>query len=111
VIRSRHAAVGSIPAAVHADDEIREWIKALVIPEREVWLAESGEGRVLAMLMLDGGWIDQLYVDPTWTGRGWAPASSSWQSHVDRPDCNCGRSSLTPGRGGSTSATASLPPR
>jgi GNAT superfamily N-acetyltransferase len=68
LIRSRHASVGSIPGAIHSDDEIREWIKAVVIPEQEVWLAESDEGQVLAMLVLDGGWIDQLYVDPTWTG-------------------------------------------
>jgi GNAT superfamily N-acetyltransferase len=70
LIRSRKASVGSIPAAVHSDDEVREWIKAVVIPQREVWLVEFEEGRVLAMLVLDGGWIDQLYVDPTWTGMG-----------------------------------------
>jgi GNAT superfamily N-acetyltransferase len=39
-----------------------------VIPKREVWIAESDEGGVLAMLVLDGDWIDQLYVDPVWTG-------------------------------------------
>ena|SRR5258706_14255397 len=70
LIRSRRASVGSIPSAVHSDDEIREWINAVVIREREVWLAESDEGRALAMLVLDGSWIDQLYVDPTWTGMG-----------------------------------------
>src|SRR5947207_6550326 len=70
LIRSRHASVGSIPGAVHSDDEVREWIKDVVIPEREVWLAESDGGQVLATLVLDGGWIDQLYVDPIWTGVG-----------------------------------------
>ena len=44
LIRSRQASVGSIPAAVHPDGEIRGWIKGVVIPEREVWLAESAEG-------------------------------------------------------------------
>ena len=58
LIRSRHASVGSIPGAVHSDDEVREWIKDVVIPEREVWLAESDGGQVLATLVLDGGWID-----------------------------------------------------
>jgi GNAT superfamily N-acetyltransferase len=70
LIRSRRASVGSIPSPVHSDDEIREWIKAVVIPDREVWLAESDEGQALAMLVLDGNWIDQLYVDPIWTGMG-----------------------------------------
>jgi GNAT superfamily N-acetyltransferase len=70
LIRSRRAAIGSIPPPVHSDDEIREWIKNVVIPEREVWVAASGDGQVLAMLVLDGGWLDQLYVDPGWTGNG-----------------------------------------
>jgi GNAT superfamily N-acetyltransferase len=69
LIRSRQASIGPIPPAVHSDDEVREWIKVVVIPEREVWLAEA-DGQVLATLVLDGGWIDQLYVDPVWTGIG-----------------------------------------
>jgi GNAT superfamily N-acetyltransferase len=59
LIRSRHAAV-----------EIREWIRAVVIPQREAWLVESDDRRVLAMLVLDEDWIDQLYVDPGSTGMG-----------------------------------------
>jgi len=70
LIRSRQASVGSIPAAVHSDDEIREWVKTVVIPEREVWVAVSAEGQAMAVLVLDDGWIDQLYVDPPWTGLG-----------------------------------------
>jgi GNAT superfamily N-acetyltransferase len=70
LIRSRQAAVGAIPAAVHSDDEIREWIKAVVIPEREVWLVVSSTGQALALLVLDDGWVDHLYVDPDWTGMG-----------------------------------------
>jgi GNAT superfamily N-acetyltransferase len=70
LIRSRHAAVGSIPPPVHSDDEIREWIRAVVIPQREAWLVESDDRRVLAMLVLDEDWIDQLYVDPGSTGMG-----------------------------------------
>jgi GNAT superfamily N-acetyltransferase len=70
LIRSRQAAAGSIPAPVHSDDEVREWIKAVVVPEREVWLAESDGGLVLAMLVLDDDWIDELYLDPSSTGMG-----------------------------------------
>ncbi|MEG3632612.1 GNAT family N-acetyltransferase [Micromonospora palythoicola] len=70
LIRSRRAAIGAIPAAVHPDDEVREWIRAVVIPEREVWLMEDGDGRPLAVLVLDEGWVDQLYVDPACIGRG-----------------------------------------
>ena len=51
LIRSRRAAVGAIPAAVHSDAEAREWISAVVVPEREVWLMEDvdsqGPGKVV----------------------------------------------------------------
>ena len=42
----------------------------MVIPEREVWLAEDGDGRPLAVLVLEDDWIDQLYVAPGRTGHG-----------------------------------------
>jgi len=70
LIRSRRAAVGAIPPSVHSDDEVREWISAVVIPQHEVWLAEDDDGRPLAVLVLDGDWIDQLYVAPGRTGGG-----------------------------------------
>jgi RimJ/RimL family protein N-acetyltransferase len=40
-----------------------------VLARREVWVVE-GDDRVVALLVLDGEEIDQLYVDPEWTGRG-----------------------------------------
>ena len=70
LIRSRHAAVGAIPPSIHPDAETHEWISAVVIPEREVWLTEDADGRPLAVLILDGSWVDQLYVEPTCTGMG-----------------------------------------
>ncbi|MEV0901848.1 GNAT family N-acetyltransferase [Actinoplanes sp. NPDC049802] len=70
LIRSRRAAAGAIPPAVHSDAEVRDWVGAVVVPEREVWLTEDSDGRPLAVLVLDGDWIDQLYVDPPVTGRG-----------------------------------------
>jgi GNAT superfamily N-acetyltransferase len=70
LIRSRRAAVGAIPASVHSDAEAREWISAVVLPEREVWLMEDADSRPLAVLVLDDDWVDQLYVDPAVTGQG-----------------------------------------
>lgn len=49
---------------------MREWISFVVIPEREVWVAEDGAGQPLAVLVLDDDWIDQLYVAPGHTGGG-----------------------------------------
>jgi GNAT superfamily N-acetyltransferase len=70
LIRSRAAAAGAIPPAVHSDAEVREWVSSVVVPEREVWLMADNSGQPLAVLVLDDGWIDQLYVQHACTGRG-----------------------------------------
>jgi GNAT superfamily N-acetyltransferase len=67
--RSREAAVPEIPPPVHREDEVRAWFAEMVLPEREVWVADDG-GAVAGILVLEGDWIDQLYVDPDHTGRG-----------------------------------------
>ena len=67
-LRSRKATVPAIPPAVHSDEEVRDWLANVVLPTKEVWVAEVGEP--VAMMVLDDGWIDQLYVDPSWMGRG-----------------------------------------
>ena len=72
-LRARRAssAKGTIPPLVHADDDVREWVGQIVIPTRECWLAERSPGAVIvAMLVLEDDWIDQLYVDPDLTGVG-----------------------------------------
>ena len=69
LLRSRKAAVPAIPAPVHSDKEIRAWLQAVVFPERELWVAKEF-GAVIAVMVLDGGWIDQLYVDPDSAGVG-----------------------------------------
>lgn len=68
-LRSRHASVPAIPAPVHDDDEVRGWFAEVVLPERETWVAEV-DGAVVGLLVLEGGDVDQLYVDPALTGQG-----------------------------------------
>ena len=68
-LRARHAAVPAIPPPVHADDDVRRWFTEVVLPEREVWVTDGG-GALTGLLVLDGGWLDQLYVDPARTGEG-----------------------------------------
>jgi GNAT superfamily N-acetyltransferase len=68
-LRSRLAAVPAIPAPIHGDDEVYEWFATVIIPERETWVIEHAQ-RIVALLVLEPGWIDQLYVDPAFTGRG-----------------------------------------
>jgi GNAT superfamily N-acetyltransferase len=68
-LRSRRAAEPAAPAPVHSDGEVRHWFATVVVPSRETWLAEV-DGAAVAVLVLDGDELDQLYVDPGWQGRG-----------------------------------------
>lgn len=68
-LKSRKASVPDIPSPVHSDAAVRAWFEKRVFPERELWVAKS-DGAVLALLVLDGEWIDQLYVGPDHVGHG-----------------------------------------
>jgi GNAT superfamily N-acetyltransferase len=68
-LRSRYASIPAIPAPVHTDEEAREWFASVVIPDRDIWVIARDDLPV-ALLVLDDGWVDQLYVDPQWTGDG-----------------------------------------
>jgi GNAT superfamily N-acetyltransferase len=68
-LRARRHAVPEIPPLVHADDEVRQWMHA-VLEEQEAWLAYADDGPLLGLMVLDGDWLGQLYLDPAWTGRG-----------------------------------------
>lgn len=62
-LRARRAAGPAIPPAVHTDDEVRAWFRDVVLPNAEVWLIGPRHDPK-AMMVLDGDWIEQLYVDP-----------------------------------------------
>lgn len=68
-LRSRAASAPDIPPPAHTDEEVRAWFTTIVLPTREVWVADI-EGTVVAVLVLHDDWIDQLYVDPSHTGQG-----------------------------------------
>jgi len=68
-LRARYHAVPAIPPPTHSDDEIRQWMHC-VLDEQEAWLVVACDGAVLGMMVLDGDWVEQLYMDPAWTGRG-----------------------------------------
>jgi GNAT superfamily N-acetyltransferase len=69
-LRARNAALGVIPAPVHSDDDVRAWFASHVLPECELWVAEDEAGSLAGIMVLSGPWLDQLYVEPTMTGRG-----------------------------------------
>ena len=71
-MRARRAAADDmIPQLpVHSDDEVRAWFAGHVIRDCELWVAEDGTSSLAGILVLDGSWVDQLYVEPGLTGRG-----------------------------------------
>ncbi len=68
-LRSREASAPSIPPTPHPDEEVRQWFDEVVLTSCDVWVADH-RGDVVALMVLDGEWIDQLYVDPALTGTG-----------------------------------------
>ncbi len=71
-IASRRGAARYFPT-VHSDDDIRGWIASHVVPNLEVWVAEAADaaqGKIIAMMALDGDMLEQLYVAPAWQRRG-----------------------------------------
>jgi pimeloyl-ACP methyl ester carboxylesterase/GNAT superfamily N-acetyltransferase len=53
----------------HTDDEVRAWIRRDVIPSGRTWVATEGE-RVVGMMVVGPGDLEQLYVAPDRLGRG-----------------------------------------
>lgn len=76
-VRSRSASVPHIPPPVHTDDEVRAFFEHVVLPQREVWVADDGHV-VVAVLVLDDEWVDQLYVEPGQTGQGVGQQLIDW---------------------------------
>ncbi|MGW0993746.1 GNAT family N-acetyltransferase [Streptomyces sp. NPDC002520] len=69
-LRSYTAALPSVVRA-RSDDEVREYIRDVVVPSRETWVAEAGGGAgVVGMMVLAGDLLSQLYLHPDWRGRG-----------------------------------------
>jgi GNAT superfamily N-acetyltransferase len=68
LLRSRRAAAG-IPPSVHSDADVRLWVRELLLPACEVWVATEGD-ELAGMMALDGEWIEQLYISPAHQQRG-----------------------------------------
>src|SRR5574340_242552 len=54
---------------LHTDDEIRAWIATVVLPEDEVWIAESNGG-VVGFAAVGDDHLHHLYVHPDAQNRG-----------------------------------------
>ena len=69
---SRKVFLPFAPSA-HTDEENRNWVKDVLIPEGGVFLAED-ESKILGVIAISRkegvSWINQLYLDPLYVGMG-----------------------------------------
>ncbi|MGW2122158.1 GNAT family N-acetyltransferase [Streptomyces sp. SM1] len=62
----------ALPGVVRprSDDEVREYFRHVLVPRRETWVADAPGDGVVGVLVLKGGVLEQLYLEPGWRGRG-----------------------------------------
>lgn len=54
---------------LHTPEEDLFFIREILLPNRQVTVAEA-EGRIVGFIAVTGEWVEQLYLDPAWTGQG-----------------------------------------
>jgi len=67
--RAREAAVPAIPPSVHDRDDVLDHFATVVLPQRDTWVAVD-DARIVGFLVLEPGWVDHLYLEPSRTGQG-----------------------------------------
>jgi GNAT superfamily N-acetyltransferase len=73
-LRSYDAALPTVRRA-HSDDEVRAYLRDVVVPRGTTWVAENTGAvedapTVVGMMILDGDEVNALYLAPDWRGRG-----------------------------------------
>ncbi|GLW47961.1 histone acetyltransferase [Streptomyces sp. NBRC 14336] len=68
-LRSFDAALPTV-VRPHSDDEVRDYFREFVVPRQETWVADTGDGTLVGVMVLHGELLSQLYLAPDWRGRG-----------------------------------------
>ncbi|MBM2715400.1 GNAT family N-acetyltransferase [Mesorhizobium caraganae] len=65
------AALGSFDwmPVIHTPAEDLAFIRDIVLPRQQVTVAEVDKA-IVGFIAVSGDWVEQLYLDPDWTGRG-----------------------------------------
>ena len=71
-LRSRRFGLPQIPI-MHSDSDVRRWMADELVGRTDMWVADL-DGVVVGVMVLgherDGDWVEHLYLDPSWMGRG-----------------------------------------
>lgn len=54
---------------LHTPEEDLFFIRDIVLPSQQVTVAEAGQ-RIVGFIAVNREWVEQLYLDPAWTGQG-----------------------------------------
>ncbi|MBZ9662592.1 GNAT family N-acetyltransferase [Mesorhizobium sp. ESP-6-4] len=54
---------------LHTPEEDLFFIRDILLPEQQVTVAEAAEC-IVGFIAAQGEWVEQLYLDPAWTGQG-----------------------------------------
>ncbi len=68
-LRVREATVPSMPPQVHTVEEVHAYVGGWDLGKRDVWLAEV-DGTPAAFMVVEGDWLNSLYVLPSHAGQG-----------------------------------------
>ncbi|MFJ3230403.1 GNAT family N-acetyltransferase [Streptomyces sp. NPDC086787] len=68
-LRSFSAALPTV-VRPRSDGEVHDYFRDVVVPRLETWVAESADGAIVGVMVLDGDLLAQLYLAPDWRGRG-----------------------------------------
>jgi len=68
-LRVREATVPSMPAQIHTAEEVHAYVGGWDLDRRDVWLAED-DGEPAAFMVVEGDWLNSLYVLPARSGQG-----------------------------------------
>ena len=71
VAKIMRAALGSFDwmPVIHTPAKDFPFIRDIVLPTRQVTIAEASN-EIVGFIAVGGEWVEQLYLDPVWTGRG-----------------------------------------
>lgn len=68
-LKARKSALATIPPVFGSDERVLNWLSGRIKNGEECWILEDNMG-ISAFMLLEPGWLDQLYVRPDKIGLG-----------------------------------------